>query len=364
MDLPVCRERQFQEIIDAIESGIHLILMTGPISSGKTTCINSILKSDFLKMNKISIFCDSEQDASIVYTKIVQKLKPDSPKFPKSFKTFYEAVFDIPKTLIFIDSYDLLKKNRHEVLDQFITATQSNLLPNLFFIFAARSLPSKVIVDPFATYFVNFPPYTQDEIVEIITSFHPNAEDESFDRYLRSILKASIRITKDLRDIIYISYQMMKKTTNFDDDNFSKEVVQQLGDMKKQVQGRVHNLPNLARALLLGSYVAMHTNALSDLMRLTRSTKKVKKGVSLTEEHEFVPLERILAITKALVFHHMQEFEFDYAVFIQLENLVHLGLLDIRGDIRFSPKAKCLATKKEIDYVAKTLSIDIDMYVA
>ena len=363
MDFPVCREKQLQEIVDAIDCGIHLLLLTGPISSGKTTCVKSIMKSDLLNMQKSYIFCDSHQDATVIYSKITQKLKPDLPNSPKSFRTFFEHVLDVPETIIFIDSFDLLKKSKHDVFNKFYTACKANVLPNLYFVFITRSIPSKVVIDPLNVYFISFPPYTESEIVEIITSFHPNAGEESFDNYLKCIMKASLKITKDLRDIIYISYQMKKKEIAFDDDNFSKEVVQQLGNMKKQVQGRVSNLPILARTLLIGSYIAMKTNNLSDFMRLTRSDKKIKKGTQLNAEHEFVPLERILAITKALIFHHLDAFEFDYAVFIQLENLSHLGLLEIRGDIRYNPKAKCIATQKEIECVAKSLSIDIEMYL-
>ena len=363
MEIPVCREKQFQSIIDAIDCGIHLIAITGPMSSGKTTVINKIIETDFLKMNKFMVFCDSQNDSSNIYSKIISTIKPDVGKLPKSFRAFYELAIDISPSVIFIDSFDLLNQDGRDVFDKFYAACSSNLLPNLYFVFCARSLPSKFITDPSIVYCIDFPPYKEDEFMQIVTAIHPNAEEDNFERYLKSIIKACVTITKDVRDIIYITYQMHKKSIDPDDPAFSKAVVEELREMKKQVEGRVNNLPRLTRALLLGSYIAMKTSALSDLMRLTRSSKRNRKGTTLTEEHEFVPLSRVLAITKSLIFNHMDNFEFDFAVFIQLQNLVDLGLLEIRGDIRGDPKAKCLATQSEVQYVADTLYIEIDQYV-
>ncbi|EAX97755.1 hypothetical protein TVAG_080150 [Trichomonas vaginalis G3] len=359
--IPVQREKQFEQIVEAIQCGIRLITISGPISSGKSTTIDAICKSKKLTMKKVHVYCDGESEYGDLYGRITD-LFTETPKRPKSFRTFYEYMQDAPKSVIFIDSVELLGENARDLFTSVSAAVQSNLLPNITFVFSSRMPIKRMTSYPLDVFDIEFPAYTSEDIKKIIPVLHPKAKDPNFDSYIDKILFLCQTITRDIRDIIYIAFKVVGNTVQPEDPNFGVIVISELSQMKAQKECRVSNLPKLTKTLLLASYIACRTTIQADIARFTRAAKRPRKGVIYSEKYEFVPLERILAISRALVFYHCDDFECDYAVYIQLQNLVDLGLIEIRGDIRMTPKVRCLAPEFEVHYVAKTLGIDLDMY--
>lgn len=361
--IPVRREKQFEQIKDAIMCGVKLITISGPISSGKSITIDALCNYEDLDMKKVHVYCDGESEFGEIFAKITDNFTK-LPKRPKSFRSFFDHMQNAPKSVIFIDSVELLGENARELFTSVSAAVSSNLLPQITFVFASRSPIKRFTSYPLDIYDIEFPPYTSDDIMAIIPVLHPKAKDPQFSTYLERIIFLCQTISRDIRDIIYIAFKVFRTDMEPEDPRFAKLVINELSQMRAQKECRVSNLPKLTKTLLLASYIACRTTIQSDLARLTRSAKRQRKGAIYTEKHEFVPLERILAISKALIFHHCDSFECDYAVFIQLQNLLDLGLIEIRGDIRYSPKARCLAPEFEIRYVAKTLGIDIENYIS
>ena len=99
-------------------------------------------------------------------------------------------------------------------------------------------------------------------------------------------------------------------------------------------------------------------------MKFARSIKKRMKTTKLIEEHDYVSLERVFAISKALIYSHIDGIEFDYSAYTALQQLSDLELIEIRGDLFKEPKLKNLATEAEITSIAEKLDIQIHEYVS
>lgn len=361
-DVPCAREKQYEEIKNAIMAGVKLIVATGPVSTGKTTVIEALCKDDTLPFQKIHVFCDSQMPEKMVYINISEKINKNA-QTPKSFKAFVSMYENNGPTVVFIDSFHLLDSAR-DLYSTLSAAIDNDLIPNFTFVFVARSTPTNFTSYPMNLYPVDFPGYSIDELVQITVRVLPSLDNEEAIERINKIIDTAQTTTKDVRDIIFITHKLMKTADTLSEKEFFFGVVKELREMRAAKVVRVSNLPKLGKAILLASYIAMKTNVQSDLLRLTRASKRTKRITTFSEHHELVPLERILAIAKSLIYHHIDNFEADFAVNIQISNLVELGLLELRGDIRGDPKAKCLATDAEVVAAAKTLHIDLSVYTS
>jgi excinuclease UvrABC helicase subunit UvrB len=75
-DQPVRREQQFMEIVNAIEYQEHIIIVSGPISSGKTFTVTSVIERfrDPERMLTAHVFCDTENIIADVLTDAIAQL--------------------------------------------------------------------------------------------------------------------------------------------------------------------------------------------------------------------------------------------------------------------------------------------------
>ena len=105
---PICREKEFDHIVEALQAGVRLIVMTGPMSSGKTTTIQRIISSNILDCSTIHIFCETGMDQKEFYQNL-SNMVAKTEKYIKTFPTFFDAFLKWEKTVIFFDSFDLLQ---------------------------------------------------------------------------------------------------------------------------------------------------------------------------------------------------------------------------------------------------------------
>ncbi|EAY11923.1 hypothetical protein TVAG_399280 [Trichomonas vaginalis G3] len=361
--IPLCRSNEYTEIVASILTGIRIIVISGPASSGKTTTIQAIVKNKDLDMRKIHMFCETDMDNGGFYYKLSQAIAPDDKK-ARSFQQFVDYYDSPTPTAIFIDSFDLLGDLAKQLFTTFKSAVESNIMSKYYFIFISRTSPVNFITDPLTVFNIDFAPYTDNEIFQVVRSCGKHEDNDQFDHYLEQVVNVSRPLTHDIRDIIYITYKLQKSEIKPDDKLFPKLVLHELRAIRETVQSRIVDLPKIANLLLIASYIASHTSSLADLAHLSRSAKRQRKHPNFLQEHEYVSINRIFAIAKALNFHYCDDFDFDYSAYTQIQNLYSLNLIEIRGDIRLDPKIKCLATEDEVKSAGLNVEIDVNYYVS
>ena len=362
--IPKCRESQFHKIVDALLAGVRALVITGPMSSGKTITVDSIISSNVLECKAIHAYCETGLTLKDLFQRLAGLLKKQDRKI-KTFQTFFDEFKDYEKTVIFFDSFDLLQDVARDAFLTFQAAVDSNLLPQFSFVFISRQNCSFFSSDPLQVFFVDFQSYSVDQIRQIVMNSKEHDDPEAFEAFLNRAVKVCEPVTHDVRDIIYITYKSIKdqeEIKNEDDTHFTKRIVHDLRDTRIQESSRVTDLARAAGLILLATYIGCKTSPASDLLKLSRTAARSRKHQTLKEAHEFVPLGRVFAITKALNFHHTDNFDFDFGVNIQLNTLLEKNLIEVRGDPRTDAKVRILATDDEVEDVAENLGIDLDNY--
>jgi hypothetical protein len=167
----------------------------------------------------------------------------------------------------------------------------------------------------------------------------------------------------DIRDIVFIVHRLS-------DENekgraaFGRQVLGIWDTMKTHQISRVNELSRTAAALLLGVYIGSRTSIASDLRRFARTVQKKGKEPRMYEDHDTIPVERAYALAKAIICGFLGEFQTDFSLNLQLQRLVELGLVELRGDIYGDPRVKCLASEQEATSVARVYEIPLHEYLA
>lgn len=368
MIFPHCRENQFSQLLFSINNSNKVILLSGPMASGKTYSVKYYLSTLDKELFKSShVYCDNGDKIADVLTETTNQLldKPIKKRinsFRQFLKVFISTEFNYKAVVVF-DSFDLLEDESTELLKGAIAINDSKILKNFVFIFITHVNPAYFQIDPFEVFNVLFESYTIKEIEKIILSYYgENQSNEELGIMIRKIISIAEPITKDLRDLIFIAHTVIK--SNIEQNMVGKEVLNALEIMRTQKICKTNGLSTMASILLLALYIASKTSPLSDLMKFARSIKKRRKTTKLIEEHDYVSLERVFAISKALIYSHIDGIEFDYSAYTALQQLSDLELIEIRGDLFKEPKLKNLATEAEITSIAEKLDIQIHEYVS
>ena len=356
-DGPICRERQFIELETAIEKGVKAILVNGPISSGKSYTLEQICEKLKESYNFAYIHYESGNSIKNLLTAAYYELTQD-PKKVSSFASFATQLKDIAtQNVVIFDSADLLDDLLPELLKQILAITEIGI--NCQFIIVIRSPLISYGLLPTRFYLIHFSSYTIPEITQIITSIHPQHKDPRFESFLKRIIQISEPTTRDLRDLIFLSYTIPLDTST--GPTFGQLILDKLIEMRAQQGSRVIQLPRTAAALLLALNIAMKTTVRSDLLSFTRAKTKKAAGKKI-ENHEYVPFERVLAIAKALIVGHMDGYSPGYALIAELTQLEEMKLVEIKGDKFLDPRLKCLATEEEISFLAEKVGIVLSIY--
>ncbi|OHT00072.1 hypothetical protein TRFO_33307 [Tritrichomonas foetus] len=362
MDSPHCREDQFKQLYQEITFNTRLILISGPVSSGKTTTVKSLFEHLKEKENMHCAYvyidtgdtiCDALSEASSQLMQMKRRIR--------NFYSFSQVVpADDQRRVVAFDSFDLLGDNAVNFFNQATAVIDSNMMPNVTFLFITHVNPAFITSNPLSYTNITFPAYKRFEIEEIVASYY--SSNDHLPILIKKIISIVSPVSTDLRDIIFITHTL--SNANLANDELGKVALQTLNKMRSQKTSRINELPTLASAILLATFIASKTTVTSDLMRFARTLKKRKKKIVLLEKNELISVERVIALTKALLYSHLDKSEFDYAGYVQIQNLIDLGLLSMRGDIYGEPKLSLLATEQEIFAIAQKLNIRIDEYVS
>lgn len=373
MNAPLCRDEQFHRLFQAIDHDFRLILLTGPISSGKTTTVKSLFDQlkerekahEFSTLQFAHIYIDTGATIADALSEVAYQIGNITKRI-RTFQLLDQVINDNnKKTLICFDSFDLLGDSIASALfTQAQAIVSSQLLPNFVFIFVSHVNPMYLTPLPLTFLNISFPAYKKEEIEEIVTSYYP--DNEKLPTRLKKILDIVGSITTDIRDIIFIAHTI-SRFEELTQNELTQISIRTLNKMRSQQTCRINNLPTLSAFILLALYIGSKTSVQSDLMKFARALKKKrKKTSSLLEKNDTVPLERIIALTKALIYsHYDNKIDFDFAGFVQIQNLLELDLISIRGSLLGGDaKLVNLATDQEIYTLAQKYNIRIDEYVS
>lgn len=363
VQIPVCRELYYHKIIESLSFDLKFIVITGPISSGKTKTIESIIANNVFKCRTSHVFCNTGMEFKHLLSKISDSLITVEKK-PKSWSIFADYFRNFDKTIIFIDAFDLLGDNARDIFTVFKSSADNNLLPFIQFVIISRCPVTALTSDPFSCFTINFPAYTREETEIVVMKNFTDIQNEEQMKYLRRIMSLSEALTLDVRDLIYVCHCMRKRDIQLSDPDFVNTVVEELQMIHHETAENKLDLPRVCLLLLCASFIAMRTSNLSDLYRLSKQVNKRKRvNKNFSESHEYVSLERVFAISQALNYHHCDNFEMDFSSFIHVNTLINLNMLEIRGDIRQDPKVKCLASEEDVMRAAEQLNINIVNYI-
>ena len=356
----LCREGQCKELRDALEAGEYLIVVSGPASSGTTTAVKAVVRG-LEGARKAHVFCDTGDLIPDVLTEVASQVNGVEQKrrSVNNISKFVQVCKgDGERTIVVLDSFDLLERTAVALFSKIDALRNSDLLPAFTFIVVTHVNPQCFVTAPLAHFNILFPAYRKDEIVKILGTTLQDQEVVN----LKKVIDICAPITSDLRDIIFVAHTLTDLTKPA--KALGPEIRQILDSMRSQRISRINDLAQTAAALLIALYIASRTTILSDLMRFARTVQKRRKKPKLLEEHEIIPVERVFALAKALIHSHMGAFETDFSLHLQLQKLISLGLVEMRGDPFVDPRVKCLATDHEVSALAGVYSIHLQEYLA
>lgn len=366
MDSPLCRENQFKQLSQAVSHNFQLIIVSGPVSSGKTTtvkCLFDQFKED-PTIQCAHIYIDTGDTITDVLSEVAYQVGSITKRI-RTFQILAQNINDTDKKiLIAFDSFDLLgDSNALSLFTQAEAIVDSQILPNITFIFITHANPGFLLNLPLSFFNIQFPAYTNNEIEEIVSSYY--SSNSNLPSQIKRILDIVSPITVDIRDIIFIAHTI-SRFTKLTQNELAQISIRTLNKMRSQQTCRINDLPTLASFILLALFIGTKTSVTSDLMKFARSLKKKKKKVVLLEKNEYVSIERVIALTKALLYsHYDRKIDFDYSGYVQIQNLADLELVSIRGDL-FGGEAKLvnMATEQEIFTIAQKFNIHLDEYIS
>ena len=366
MDSPLCRENQFNQLFQAVSHNFQLIIVSGPVSSGKTTTIKCLFdqyKKD-PTIHCAHVYIDTGDSITDVLSEVAYQIGNITRRI-RTFQNLAQLINEPDKkTLIAFDSFDLLgDTGALSLFTQAEAIVDSKSIPNFTFIFITHANPGFLLNLPLSFFNIQFPAYTKSQIEDIVSSYY--SSNENLPSQIKKILEIVGPITIDIRDIIFIAHTI-SRFTKLTQNELAQISIRTLNKMRSQQTCRINDLPTLASFILLALFIGTKTSVASDLMKFARTLKKKRKKAILLEKNEYVPIERVIALTKALLYSHYEnKIDFDYAGYVQIQNLADLELISIRG-VLFGGEAKLvnLATEQEIFTIAQKFNIHLDEYIS
>jgi hypothetical protein len=74
-------------------------------------------------------------------------------------------------------------------------------------------------------------------------------------------------------------------------------------------------------------------------------------------------MERVFALAKAIIHGQMGGFRTDFSIYLQIQKLADLGLVELRGDLYGEPRVKCIASDQEVGAVAGIYDFRLQEYL-
>lgn len=358
---PLCRESQFGEVSRAVELGERLLVLSGPVSSGKTVTIKAFLQSLPSDVLRAHVLCETGDTISDVLTETVRQVIGQEVRrrsVSKVSKLVQAIGGSDVRTVVVFDSFDLLEKVALDLFKKIEAVCDMCVLPCVTFVVATHVSPQHFAMNPLAVYNVVFPGYNRGEIVKIVGTTLGEIEAVR----LSGIIDICSPMTCDVRDVIFVVHSI--GSAEMTKAELGKRVLDVIDAMRSQRMSRISDLANSAAGLLIAIHIASRTTLTSDLLRFARTRQKKSRKTKMLEEHEYVPLERVFALAKALIYSHLGGFESDFSMRLQLHKLISLGFVEMRGDVFLDPSVRSFASEHEVFALAGQCDVRLDEYLS
>jgi len=324
---PKCREKQCANL-ELLAQFEHIIIVSGPISSGKTFCVKHVFELQPIAW----INCESTLSLKDILSSIIEQLT-GKQKVVSSWTKFARYFPKFPAQIIF-DHFD-------ELENPFDFFTHCEGFDRAKFIFIIHCCPTFICYEPLSYTNIMFDAYTQNEIFEILSQSIKK-------KNLLDIIKICWPITRDIREIMFVAYHV--------DGKINPEQILSLLS-KEEVFPEIIDLPRATAGLLIGIYIGSHTTIVSDYLRFCTTQRKIRNP-KLYEENEYIEIERGFALAKAIIDKHLGDFPVRFELTLGFNRLLELGLIEQQGN-----KVKCLANRKMVEALATSYKIDLTQYV-
>lgn len=215
----LCREAQVSSLVAAMEGNLpQALLIWGPPSTGKSLVFSTALSqcgiTRVAKISAIEIMCGKRPFFETLLKQVWRdgEVKCENlPVFVRQLRTMcdHRDAKHLDKTVIIIDEAEYLRDNHSEILEvlaRLQELIQSNLcvvvfssiVPSLGFsgICSMRSIPT-----------IHFPQYSEEEIVDIITTYYKpkNADSQLFTQYVNMVINVFYQGCRDLRKLLRLT---------------------------------------------------------------------------------------------------------------------------------------------------------------
>ncbi|XP_033745770.1 origin recognition complex subunit 5-like [Pecten maximus] len=425
-----CRDRQIRTLVSLIGKREQVappaLFIYGHTGTGKSLVINSLVQT--LELPHVTVNCVECYNQRFMYEKILNKLQglrsymadPDSylkcdnmNDFIRMFRQVCEDQGLNKQTVyIVLDKAECLRDKEVNILPTFLRL-QELTHQNVCVI-----LMTEIVWEKFRTgtgycepYIVNFPDYTKDEVLTILTEDRPDGSEADFySMYLNLLLSVFHMVCRDLREIRYLAglnyekYCQPIRTGEAEASDTRKlwkniephlkkalqtvylrevsssqwEKAQQeteVGQMPslQGLSSRNHvELPYYSKYLLIAAYLASYNPAKTDRRFFARNSGKVDKRAKFIKKHERTsnhmlgpkqfPIDRLMAIFFSIVEGKVSP---TANIFVQISSLVSLNMLgQVAGDDQIdTPKYKCLVSLEFIKSVSRTVGFDVLRYL-
>ncbi|CAG0888937.1 unnamed protein product [Cyprideis torosa] len=411
------------------------VFLTGPPSSGKTHVITHLLRRCRIKhcyLNCSSLNIKKGGPLEPVFDSLLATVKAvlpasrkrevdfkmDSPgEFVRALKILLrEHDMESEGFIIVLDALDVLRPladsdilfpvlfRLQELLGLNVSMVGISHLP-VDRLIGSRSFPLPLCV--------TFPQYKNEELISILSSFHPPTEDEFYSEqfystYIRLVLSVFYNATRDIQELYFMVQKHYRQfcepirageAKSSDLGKLWKHIEPRLKDSLKSIYLRIRappeertegSLPQStfdvskdilsqclsreAKFLLVSAYLASYNPSSTDSKFFVKLSSKRKKSLASTRKDKKLqilsgprsfPLNRLLAIYRVLS--ETKEGEnWDGLLQIQVASLCDLGLLqpDNDNDLLTKPQYTCLANYHTAHVLSMSVGIQLENYLA
>ncbi|RZF46055.1 hypothetical protein LSTR_LSTR004768 [Laodelphax striatellus] len=412
-----CRKNQIDTLFNLLgrngEHSVGCVFVHGPTATGKSSVVERLLQlSDAVH---VVINCIECYTARLALEPAARALCPsDTSERVDSVATFARRLkqahkndaFSNRSCVIVLDACERLADLGQHYLPAFARLQEITDIPTLTVVLISHILPEKFLLD--CVYVsVNFPQYTRNELIDVLTVRRVTDCDINFYRdYLNVFLGVFLRATRCLDEIHHLA------TTHFaqyvapvesgqlkasDVAGLWRNIAPRLkssldsvylgidsgdhaDDKRAAKRGRVLtpraqqalDLPYFAKHFLVAAFLASHNHAKTDRRLFAKShgrkqRKRVVVGAGRKENAvdallgpRSFSLDRLFAIFYSLL---DQRTNLTASLMTQISSLVELGFLVRQGDGLELPKYKALVGLDCVEPVARTIGLNVQRYM-
>ncbi|XP_022189631.2 origin recognition complex subunit 5 [Nilaparvata lugens] len=412
-----CRQNQIDTLYNILgrdgEHALGCVFVHGPTATGKSSVVERLLQlTDRVHFVINCIECYTarlalEPAARALCQSDTSERVDSVAAFARRLKQAHASgAFTNRSVVVVLDGCERLADLGPHYLPAFARLQEITDIPTLTVILISHILPEKFLLDSVYVN-VNFPQYTRNELIDVLTVRKVADCDKNFYRdYLNVFLGVFLRATRCLDEIHHLATSHFPQyvapvesgqlkasdvaglwrniaprlKSSLDSVYLGIDSGDHVDDKREAKKGRLLtpraqqalDLPYFAKHFLVAAFLASHNPPSTDrrLFAKSHGRKQRKRALvgagrrenavdALLGPRSF-SLDRLFAIFYSLL---DQRTNLTASLMIQISSLVELGFLVRQGDGLELPKYKAMVGFDCVDPVARTLGLNVKKYM-